>query len=108
MGIANITTAPGYTSKAVPFQFKATGFLNKGFVAAAAVYFYKEAHLPYYKEIYKAVFPFGVGYSLGGFIDPAPNPNALMAPSGGQFQVAADYPALVGSINSMTAAQVRA
>jgi len=53
------------------FKFNPTGFLNKGLVAAVAAWVYKEMKLPYAKEMYKAVFPFGAGYSIGGFFDPA-------------------------------------
>ena len=52
------------------FKFNPTGFLNKGLAAAVAAWLYREAKLPYSKEIYKGVFPFAAGYSLGGLFDP--------------------------------------
>lgn len=73
LGLGGITVAPGVTSVSA-FKFKPTGFLNKGLAAAIAAWVYKEAHLPYAKEIYKAVYPFGVGYSIGGFFDPSTSP----------------------------------
>lgn len=75
LGIGGITVAQGFTSTS-SFKFNPTGFLNKGLAAAVAAWVYKEAKLPYSREIYKAVFPFGTGYSLGGFFDP-PGPGMV-------------------------------
>lgn len=75
LGIGGVdlgTDADGrsYVSKAGALKLKPLGFLNKGLAAAVGVWFYKEAKLPYSKEIYKGVFPFATGYSFGGIVDP--------------------------------------
>jgi hypothetical protein len=87
LGIGGVTVAPGYTSVS-SFKFRPTGFVNKGLAAAVAVWIYKEAKLPYHKEIYKAVFPFAVGYSLGGLIDP---PTTAIGVGGSSGLVGATY-----------------
>lgn len=71
LGLGGITVAPGYVSTS-NFAFRPLGFVNKGLAAALGAWIYQEAKLPYHKQIYKAVFPFGVGYAIGGFFDPPP------------------------------------
>lgn len=102
LGLGGITVAPGYTSVSA-FKFKPTGFLNKGLAAAIGAWIYKEAKLPYNKEIYKAVFPFGVGYSIGGFFDPrGQSSQPVVGPSTNNFAYAPQSPYSIAGRGVMT------
>lgn len=62
----------GSSASTQNFKLNWTGWLNKGLGAAAAAWIYKEAKLPYAADIYRLVFPLGVGYSIGGVFDDPP------------------------------------
>ncbi len=66
LNLAGIGKSP-YT-----FKLNTTGWLNKGLAAAVGAWVYKQAKLPYAREIYDVVYPFGVGYAIGGVFDDPP------------------------------------
>jgi len=82
------------------FTFKPTGFLNKGLAVAVGAWVYKEAKLPYAKEIYKAAYPFGIGYSVGGFFDPGLTGGASYGPISNVMANPATNPISVSNLNA--------
>lgn len=52
--------------------FKPTGFINKGLFGYIAIWAYDELGLPYGKLIKDLFGKAFIGYSVGGFFDPAP------------------------------------
>ena|SRR5579864_2212382 len=62
----------GASKSSQNFKFNATGFLNKGIWGMVGSWMYKEAGLPYAREIYKLVFPASAGFTIGGLFDDRP------------------------------------
>lgn len=108
LGLGGITIAQGFTSASGGMKIQPLGWINKGLAAAIGATVYKDLNLPLATTIHALVFPFGVGYSIGGIFDPiTPNSAAQHSPSGQQYQVAPGYAGAVSAANAMASQMVR-